>query len=71
MSAHVLLNLLNEWKKRDNLRGVSSILCLFRNGFNINKTENTGTRMLDSINHMTHHIFRAKIQDCVIFYLTL
>ena len=44
MSAHVLLNLLNELRKRD-------ILSLFRNEFN---TFNfTGARMLDSIYHMT------------------
>ena len=31
MIAHVLLNLLNELVKRDKMRGVSSILSLFRN----------------------------------------
>ena len=31
MSAHVLLNLLNELEKRDEMRGLSSILSLFRN----------------------------------------
>ena len=40
MSAHVLLNLLNESKKRDEMRGLSSILSLFRNKFNkFNNTE--------------------------------
>ena len=34
MSAHVLLNLLNELGKRDKMRGLSSILSLFRNEFN-------------------------------------
>ena len=29
MSAHVLLNLLNELRKRDKMRGLSSILSLF------------------------------------------
>ena len=29
MSAHVLLNLSNELKKRDKMRGMSSILSLF------------------------------------------
>ena len=47
MSAHVLLNLLNEQRKRDKIRGLSSILSLFRNVFN--KVNNTGARMLDSI----------------------
>ena len=31
MSAHVLLNLLNELGKRDKMRGLASILSLFRN----------------------------------------
>ena len=34
MSAHVLLNLLNELGKRDEMRGLPSILSLFRNEFN-------------------------------------
>ena len=52
MSAHVLLNLLNELRKRDKMRGLPSILSLFRNEFN--KFNNTRARMLDSIYHMTH-----------------
>ena len=51
MSAHVLLNLLNEMKKRDKMRGSLSILFLFRNEFD--KFNNAGARMLDSIYHMT------------------
>ena len=35
MSAHVLLNLLNELGKRDKMRGLPSILSLFRNEFNL------------------------------------
>ena len=39
MSAHVLLNLLNELGNRDKMRGLPSILSLFRNEFNkFNKT---------------------------------
>ena len=34
MSAHVLLNLLNELGKRDKMRGLPSILYLFHNKFN-------------------------------------
>ena len=34
MSACVLLNLLNELGKRDKMRGLPSILFLFRNEFN-------------------------------------
>ena len=51
MNAHVLLNLLNELGKRDKMRGLPSILSLFRNEFN--KFKNTRARMLDSIYHMT------------------
>ena len=51
MSAHVLLNLLNELGKRDKMRGLPSILSLFRNEFN--KFNNTRARMLDSIYQMT------------------
>ena len=50
MSAHVLLNLLNELGKRDKMRGLPSILSLFRNEFN--KFNNIRARMLDSIYHM-------------------
>ena len=46
MSAHVLLNLLNELGKRDKMQGLSSILSLFCN--EINKFNNTRARMLDS-----------------------
>ena len=61
MSAHVLLNLLNELGKRDKMRGLPSILSLFRNEFN--KFNNTRARMLDSIYHMTNTLkshFRRK-----------
>ena len=43
MSAHVLLNLLNELRKRDKMRGLP----------NNNKFNNTRAQMLDSIYHMT------------------
>ena len=39
MSAHVLLNLLNELGKRDKMRGLSSVSSLFRN--KLNKFNNT------------------------------
>ena len=55
MSAHVLLNLLNELRKRDKMRGLQSIFALFRNKFN--KFNNTVAGMLDSINHMTLKYF--------------
>ena len=58
MSAHVLLNLLNELGKRDKMRGLLSILSLFRNKFN--KFNNTRARMLDSIYHMTLRLLCRK-----------
>ena len=51
MSAHVLLNLLNELGKSDKMQGLPSILLLFRNEFN--KFNNTGAQMLEFIYHMT------------------
>ena len=63
MSAHVLLNLLNELGKRDIMRGLPSILSLFRNEFN--KFNNTRARMLNSIYHMTNtlksHFWRKNV----------
>ena len=73
MSAHVLLNLLNELGKRDKMRGLPSILSLFRNKFN--KFNNTRARMLDSFYHMTNtlksHFCRKKRHNFVIMYSTL
>ena len=57
MSAHVLLNLLNELGKRDKIRGLPSILSLFRIKFN--KSYNTGGHMLDSIYHMTLKLLKV------------
>ena len=54
MSTLVLLNLLNELGKRDKLRGLPSVLSLFRNKFN--KFNTTEARMLESIYHMTMKI---------------
>ena len=51
MSAHVLLNLFIKLVKSDKMRGLLSILLLFRKEFN--KFNNTGSRMLDSIYYMT------------------
>ena len=63
MSDHVLLNLLNELGKRDKMRGLSSILSLFRNEFI--KFNITRARMLDSIYHMTNtlksHFWRKNV----------
>ena len=38
--AHVLLHLLNEFRKKDKIQGLLSILSLFRNKFN--QINNTG-----------------------------
>ena len=50
MSAHVLLNLLNKLRKRDKMRGLPSILSIFRNLFN--KFKYAEARLLDFIYHM-------------------
>ena len=55
MSAHVLLNLLNELGKRDKMRGLPSIIPLFRNEFN--NFNNTRARILESLYHMTLKCF--------------
>ena len=52
MSGHVLLNLVNELGIGDKMRGLPSILFLFRNEFN--KFNNSRALMLDSIYHMTN-----------------
>ena len=60
MSAHVLLNLLNELKKGDKMRGLLSTVSLFRHGlnkFNINRT-----RMLDYMYHMISKI----LKNCIL-----
>ena len=66
MCAHVSLNLFNEFGKRDKMRGLPSILYLFRNEFN--KFNNTRARMLDSINHMTNtlksHLWHKTLLFC-------
>ena len=51
MSALVLMYLINELGKSDKMRGLPSILLLFRNKFN--KFSNTGARMSDSRYQMT------------------
>ena len=51
MGAHLLLKKLNGLGKRDEMKGLPSILSLFCNEFN--KFNNTKARMLYSIYHMT------------------
>ena len=67
MGAYVLLNLLKELRKRYKMRGLLSILFLFRRDFI--QFNNTGARMLDSSYHMKFKIttFRrenVKILPC-------
>ena len=83
MSAHVLLNLLNELRKRDKMRGLPSILSLLCNEFN--KFNNTGARMLDFIYNMTNtfishfgvktfefcHYIRNVVMDVITFPVNL
>ena len=75
MSAHVLMNLLNQYGKRDQMRGLPRILSLFSNGFN--KFNNTRAWMLDSIYHMTLRLLWKLISavkkhyNFVIMYATL
>ena len=63
MSAHVLLNLLNELGKGIKCEACRVILSLFRNEFN--KFNNTRARMLDSIYHKTNtlksHFWRKNV----------
>ena len=59
MSAHVLLNLLNKLEKRDKMRGLPSLLSLFRN--ELNKFNNIGARKLYSIYHMTLKLLKNRI----------
>ena len=51
MSDYVLLNSLNEFEKRDKIRGLLSIVSPFRNKFD--KFNNIGAQMLDSFYDMT------------------
>ena len=55
MSANVLLNLLNELIKRDKMSDLLSIFSLFLN--KLDKFNNTGAGILDSIYHMTLKLF--------------
>ena len=59
MSAHVLLNLLNEMGKSDKMLCLPSILSLFPNKFN--KFNNIGARMLDSIYRMPSKLLEKRI----------
>ena len=66
MRALVLLKLLNELGKRYQMRGLPSILYLFRNEFN--KLNNTRARMLDSF-YLSRDI--KKLKNCIFGVKTL
>ena len=51
ISAHVFIEFINELGKRDKMRGLPSILSIFRN--ELNKFNNTRARILYSFYHMT------------------
>ena len=70
MSVHVLFNLLNELGKRDKMRGMPSILSLFRNKFN--KFYNKRAPILESIYHMTIRLLRnliSAVKNVIIFVI--
>ena len=75
MKSHVILNLLNKLREKDKMLNVLSILSLFCNS--LNKFNNTGAQMLDSIYHMTlklliHHILGVKTSRfCHLLRITL
>ena len=75
MSAHVLLNLLNELGKRDKMRGLPSILSLFRNKFNkLNNYKSMNVRFYLSSDikiTLKSHFYRKKRYNFVIMYATL
>ena len=57
--AHVFLNLLNWLRKIDQMRSHLSIKSIFANEFNT--FNNTGARMLDSIDHMPQNILESRV----------
>ena len=72
MSAHVLLNVLIELRKRDKMRDLSSILSLFRNDISkFNKNRSMNVRFNARIYHITlkliknHHLLRSGIIDVI------
>ena len=52
MSSHILFNFIKRVWKSDKIRGLPSILSIFRNVFN--KFNNTRARMVYSIYHKTY-----------------
>ena len=74
ISAHVLLNLLNELRKKDKFVACQTFYLFFATS--LIKFINIGARMLDSVYHVVlklikNRIFGVKREDFVIFYATL
>ena len=67
MSVHVLLNLSNEFAKSDTMRGLSSILSLFRNNFT--KFNNAGDSII--IWRQSLSFFCVKTSRLCHIYVTL
>ena len=61
MNAHILLNLLNQLRKRDKNLMLAKHLYLFSNKYN--KLNNTAAQILSSIYHMTINYFEIYILD--------
>ena len=73
-SAHVLLNLLNDLRKKDKFAACQTFYLFFATS--LIKFNNTGALMLDSIYHVVfklikNRVFGVKREDFVIFYATL
>ena len=56
MSPHVLLNILSKLRKRDEMRGLPSILSLLCN--ELNKFNTTGAEIIYSIYHMALNLIK-------------
>ena len=67
MSAHVLLSLLNKVGKRDKMRGLSSILSLFRNEFNIFNNTRARSLISDVKILLFCHYVRNVVMDVITF----
>ena len=67
MGAHVLLSLLNKVGKRDKMRGLPSILSLFRNEFNIFNNARVRSLISDVKTLLFCHYVRNVVMDVITF----
>ena len=71
MSAHVVLNLLNELGKRDKMRGLPSILYLFRNEFNNQLHRSTNVRFYLSYDkYLYNFVITCYVRNVVMDVIT-